>query len=53
MLFLFSTHVARLFFLKSIILSVSEGQHQEDGQQQGFEWILWRQEWWKWMLSAG
>lgn len=41
-----------LFFLKHASLCVSQGQQREDGQQQGFEWILQGQEWWKWMHSA-
>lgn len=42
-----------VFFKKRNSVCVSEGQHQEEGQQRGFEWILWWQELWKWMLSAG
>lgn len=29
-------------FLKHYSVCVSKGQHQEDGQQRGFEWILLR-----------
>lgn len=52
MLFLLGVHVACVVFLKHASLCVSQGQQREDGQQQGFEWILQGQEWWKWMHSA-